>query len=119
MAYKLSLYIMALSGNPVTQLMSIKLKYPENWPGQAVNNCREEKINASPPEADGNQEVFDFTPASLSIKGAWIQTQAGWFFGGMSPPSSWFANLLSQVIIPCPNNSSLNYWPLVQWGVWD
>ena len=34
-----------------------------------MNDCREE-INTSPLEADGNQEVFDFTPSPFSIKGA-------------------------------------------------
>ena len=34
-----------------------------------------------PPQADGSQQVFDFAPSSLSIKGAWILTQARWFFG--------------------------------------
>ena len=35
-----------------------------------MNDYREEEINASPLEADGNQEVFDFNPSPLSIKGA-------------------------------------------------
>ena len=44
-------------------------EYPENsWPGRPVNNCREEEINTSPPEAGGNQEVFDFTPSPLIQK---------------------------------------------------
>ena len=35
-----------------------------------MNDCREEEINTCLPEADGNQEVFDFTPSPFSIKGA-------------------------------------------------
>ena len=34
-----------------------------------MNDCREEEINTSPLEADGNQEVFDFTSSPFSVKG--------------------------------------------------
>ena len=27
-----------------------------------MNDCRQEEINTSHPEADGKQEMFDFTP---------------------------------------------------------
>ena len=30
-----------------------------------MNDCREKEINTFPPEADGNQEVFGFTPPLL------------------------------------------------------
>ena len=52
-----------------------------SWPGLPVNDCRKEEINTSPPEADWNQERFDFTPSPFSIKEAWILTQARWLFG--------------------------------------
>ena len=67
---------------------------------------------------DVNQETFDFTPSSLSIKGAWILTQARWFFWGRSPPSSWFVGFMNKVVIPCPDSGALNYWPVVQQAVW-
>ena len=35
-----------------------------------MNDCRKEEINISLLEADGNQEMFDFTPSPLSIKEA-------------------------------------------------
>ena len=46
-----------------------------------MNDFREEEINASPLEADGNQEVLDFTTSPFTIKGACILTQAREFFG--------------------------------------
>ena len=51
-----------------------------SWPGPFVSDCREKEVNTPPLEADGNQEVFDFTPSPFSIKGAWILIQARWFF---------------------------------------
>ena len=33
-----------------------------------MNDCREEEINTSLPEADGKQEMFDFTRSPFSIK---------------------------------------------------
>ena len=35
-----------------------------------MNDYSEEEINIFPPEADGNQEVFDFTPSPFSIEAA-------------------------------------------------
>ena len=52
-----------------------------SWAGPPVNDCREEEINTSLPEADGKQEMFDFTRSPFSIKEDWILTQARWFFG--------------------------------------
>ena len=52
-----------------------------SWPGPFVSDCREEEINTPWLKADGNQEVFDFTPSPFSIKGAWILIQARWFLG--------------------------------------
>ena len=34
-----------------------------------LNNCREEDMNTSPQEADGDREVFDLTPSPFSTKG--------------------------------------------------
>ena len=48
-----------------------------------MNDCREKQTNTSPPEADHNQEMFDFT-SSFSVKEASTLTQAKWFFGGVS-----------------------------------
>ena len=33
-----------------------------------MSNCREEEINPSPLEANGNQEVFDFSPSPFGVK---------------------------------------------------
>ena len=46
-----------------------------------MNDLREEEINPSALEADGNQEVLDFITSSFTIKGACILTQAREFFG--------------------------------------
>ena len=67
--------------------MSIKLKHlcltHKKHPDQVhLWWLQEEEINTSPLKADGNQEVFDFTPSLFSIKEAWILTQAKWFFAG-------------------------------------
>ena len=67
--------------------MSIKLKHlclaHKKHPDQAhLWRLQKEEINTFPPKADGNQEVFDFTPSLFSIKEAWILTQARWFFAG-------------------------------------
>ena len=35
-----------------------------------MNDCREEDLNTSRLEADGNQEMFDFIPSLFSIKEA-------------------------------------------------
>ena len=35
-----------------------------------MNDSREEEINTSPLEADGNQEALDFSPSLFSIKAA-------------------------------------------------
>ena len=40
-----------------------------------MNDFGEEEINPSPLEADGNQEVLDFTTSPFTIKGACILTQ--------------------------------------------
>ena len=61
------------------------------------------------PEADGNQEVFDFTPSPFSIKGTWILTQAPLVFG----PSSWFAGFLNKAILLNKANFSPQY--IVSW----
>ena len=34
-----------------------------------VNDCREEKMNTSPPEADGTQKMLEFALSSFSNKG--------------------------------------------------
>jgi len=67
--------------------MSIKLKHlclaHKKHPDQAhLWRLQKEEINTFPLKADGNQEVFDFTPSLFSIKEAWILTQARWFFAG-------------------------------------
>ena len=62
----------------------------------------------SPPEADWNQGMFDFTPSPFSIKEAWILTQARWFIWDTTPPSSQSAGFPNKVTIPCPNNSFLD-----------
>ena len=46
-----------------------------------MNDFGEEEINPSPLEADGNQEVLDFTTSPFTINGACILTQAREFFG--------------------------------------
>ena len=67
--------------------MSIKLKHlclaHKKHPDQVhLWWLQEEEINTSPLKADGNQEVFDFTPSLFSIEEAWILSQARWFFAG-------------------------------------
>ena len=44
----------------------------------------------------------------LSIKEAWILTQARWFFGGGSLLSSWSAGFWNKVPSSCPNSSTFN-----------
>ena len=57
--------------------MSIKLKYlrlaHRKHPDQAQLWMAAGRKKLTPPlEADGNQEMFDFTPSPFSIKEAWI-----------------------------------------------
>ena len=55
-----------------------------------MNDYREEEINTSPLEADGNQEVLDCTPSPSGTKRAWILTQVRWFFGAqVHHPLGW------------------------------
>ena len=66
--------------------MSIKLKHlclaHKKHPDQAhLWRLQKEEINTFRLKADGNQEVFDFTPSLFSIKEAWL-LQARWFFAG-------------------------------------
>ena len=79
----------SFQGNEHSAQIPLFSSQETSWPGSPVNDCREEEINTSPPEADGSQDVFDFTPSPFSIKGVWILTQARWFFG------PWVHRLLS------------------------
>ena len=56
-----------------------------------MNDYREHEINTTPPEADGNQEVADFTLFPFTIKDTRIPVHAQWFLGGTISPSSWLA----------------------------
>ena len=72
-----------------------------------MNACRAEEINTSPPGADGNQEMFGFTPSPFSKKER--EPNSGkMVLWETSPPSSWFAGFPNKVAISCPNKSSLN-----------
>ena len=45
-----------------------------------MSDCREEEINPSPLEANGNQEVFDFSPSPFGVKEPEFRLhQARWF----------------------------------------
>ena len=94
--------------------MSIKLKYlclahrkhaDQAHPWMTAGR---KKLTHPLPEADRNQEMFDFTPSPFSIKKAWILTQARWVLWGTSPPSSQFAGFPNKVTIPCSSNLSLD-----------
>lgn len=55
------------------------------------------------PEVDRKQEVFGFTPATLSIKESWSLTQARWFH---EVSTFWSVGFLNKGAIPCPSSSS-------------
>ena len=47
-----------------------------------MSDCREEEINISPLEANGNQEVFDFSPSPFGIKEPEFRLRQDGFWGG-------------------------------------
>ena len=55
------------------------------------------------PEIDRKQEVFCFTPATLSIKESWSLTQTRWF---REVSTFWSVGFLNKGAIPCPSSSS-------------
>ena len=110
-----------ISGNPASQVMSIKLKIlwfssqEISWPEPPVNDCRKEEINTSPLEADKNQEMFDFIPSLISIKEAWILTQARWFFGTLV--HHLLSLLAFQIKFLAATIHPLIHWSTVHWAV--
>ena len=75
------------------------------------------------PEADGNQEVFDFTLSPFSIKRTWILTQAPLVFGAQAHHplgllAFWIKPFYWIKPISRPNTLSLDYWRVVQGAVW-
>ena len=51
-----------------------------------MNDCGQIDVNTPPLEADGNQEVFDFTPSPFSIKEAgWVSGSWIHFLRGLPP----------------------------------
>ena len=68
------LQVMAISGNPASQVMSIKLKClclaHRKYPDQAHlwMTTRRKQLTPPPSGADGKQENFDFSPTPFSIK---------------------------------------------------
>ena len=83
------------------------------------NDHREEEIYTSPLEADGDLEVFDFTPTPFTVKTKPnLNSDSGkMVLWGMSPPSSQCVDFLNKVSIRCPNNLSFDYWPVMQRAV--
>ena len=83
------------------------------------NDHREEEINTSPLEADGDLEVFDFTPTPFTVKTKPnLNSDSGkMVLWGMSPLSCCLTDFPKEVIIPCPNYLLLDYWPFVQQAV--
>ena len=67
-----------------------------------MSDCREEEINISPLEVNGNQEVFDFSPSPFGIKEPEFRLRQD----GSNPLSS-FPGFLNKVSIPCLSDSSL------------
>ena len=59
------------------------------------------------PKADENHEMSDLTPSPLTIKEAWILSQARGFYGAWAYHHL-FAGFPNKVTTPCLNNSSLN-----------
>ena len=65
-----------------------------------MKDCREEEINISPPEADGNEEVFDFTPSPFSCKRNLNSNSGKIVLWDTSSPPSQFAGFPNKVLIP-------------------
>ena len=70
-----------------------------------MNVYREEEINTSLLEADGNQEVFDFAPSPFSVKEPNLRQN-----GSLECEATVFlcVGFLNKVVNPCPNNSFLH-----------
>ena len=70
-----------------------------------MNDDREGEMNTSLLEADGNQEVFDFTPSPFCVKEPNLRQD-----GSVECEATIFlcAGCLNEVVNPCPNNSFLH-----------
>ena len=69
-----------------------------------MNVYREEEINTSLPEADGNQEVFDFAPSPFRVKEPNLRQT-----GSLECEAIFLCvGFLNKVVNPCPNNSFLH-----------
>ena len=79
---------------PSIAIKHLCLVHRKHWADPPVSGCKGGGNKLSPPQADGSQQVFDFAPSPLSIKGAWILTQARWFFG------TWVLHLLGLLAFP-------------------
>ena len=72
-----------------------------------MKDCREEEINTFPLEADGNQEVFDFTLSPFRIKESEFKLRQDGSLGGWrgDEPAIFLVCWLSNsIVIPCPHN---------------